>query len=204
MNNGKIFTTNMNKILELSKTDKEIFSTQDLAVIWNQQDKRKLYEIIKYYLRTNQLHQITRGIYSIEKLNEKDITENISLAFKIAQKISPNSYISLYTALKYHGLIFQYYESIYSIGERNVEREVFNKKFIYKSIKDDIFRNERAIISKNGYRIASKERAVCDTLYLIPNVGIDDIEALNKKEVEEISKIYRNKSLDKRLKLLFQ
>jgi predicted transcriptional regulator of viral defense system len=194
----------MNKILQLSKTDKEIFSTQDLAVIWNQSDKKKLYETIKYYLRTNQLYQITRGIYSLEKLDEKNITKNINLAFKIAQKISPNSYISLYTALKYHGLIFQYYEDIYSIGKRNMEREVFNKKFIYKSIKDDIFRNERAIISKNGYRIASKERAVCDTLYLIPNVGIDNIEALGRKKVEEISKIYGNKSLDKRLKLLFQ
>jgi predicted transcriptional regulator of viral defense system len=204
MNNGKIFTTNMNKMLKLDKTDRKIFSTQDLAVIWNQPDKRKLYETIKYYLRTNQLQQITRGIYSLEKLDEKDITKDITLAFKIAQKISPNSYISLYTALKYHGLIFQYYEDIYSIGERNMERGIFNKKFIYKTMKDDIFRNERAIISKNGYRIASKERAVCDTLYLIPNVGIDNIESLDKKKVEKISKIYGNKSLNKRLKLLFQ
>jgi predicted transcriptional regulator of viral defense system len=191
-------------MLKLDKTDRKIFSTQDLAVIWNQPDKRKLYETIKYYLRTNQLYQITRGIYSTEKLDEKDITKNISLPFKIAQKISPNSYISLYTALKYHGLIFQYYENIYSIGERNMERGIFNKKFIYKTMKDDIFRNERAIISPNGYRIASKERAVCDTLYLIPNVGIDNVEMLDKKKVEETSKIYGNKSLDKRLKLLFQ
>jgi predicted transcriptional regulator of viral defense system len=191
-------------MLKLDKTDRKIFSTQDLAVIWNQPDKRKLYETIKYYLRTNQLYQITRGIYSTEKLDEKNITKNISLAFKIAQKISPNSYISLYTALKYHGLIFQYYENIYSIGERNTERGIFNKKFIYKTMKDDIFRNERAIISQNGYRIASKERAVCDTLYLIPNVGIDNVEMLDKKKVEETSKIYGNKSLDKRLKLLFQ
>jgi predicted transcriptional regulator of viral defense system len=190
----------MNKILQLNKTNKEIFSTQDLAVIWEEQDKRKLYETIKYYLRTNQLQQITRGIYSIEKLDEKDT----SLIFKISQKISPNSYISLYTALKYHGLIFQYYENIYSIGERNMEREVFNKKFIYKTMKDDIFRNEKGIISKNGYRIASKERAVCDTLYLIPNVGIDNTESLDKKKVEEISRIYENKSLDKRLKLVLQ
>jgi predicted transcriptional regulator of viral defense system len=190
----------MNKILQLNKTNKEIFSTQDLAVIWEEQDKRKLYETIKYYLRTNQLQQITRGIYSIEKLDEKDT----SLIFKISQKISPNSYISLYTALKYHGLIFQYYENIYSIGERNMEREVFNKKFIYKTMKDDIFRNEKGIISKNGYRIASKERALCDTLYLIPNVGIDNTESLDKKKVEEISRIYENKSLDKRLKLVLQ
>jgi predicted transcriptional regulator of viral defense system len=192
----------MNKILVLNKTNKKIFSTQDLAVIWKQPGKRRLLEIIKYYIRTNQLYQITRGIYSLEKFTKEDLAKNISLAFKISQKISPNSYISLYTGLKYHGLIFQYYEDIYAIGERNLEREIFNKKFIYKTIKDDIFRNEIGVISKDGYRIANKERAFCDTLYLIPEATIDNVESLDLNRVEKISSIYNNKSLTKRIKLI--
>jgi hypothetical protein len=35
-------------------------------------------------------------------------------------------------------------------------------------------------------------------------VGIDNTESLDKKKVEEISRIYENKSLDKRLKLVLQ
>jgi predicted transcriptional regulator of viral defense system len=194
----------MNKLLLLNKTNKKIFSTQDLGVIWQEADKRKLLESIKYYLRTNQIYQISRGIYSTEKYNAKDIEENIELSFKIAQKISPNSYISLYTAMKYHGLIFQYYDDIYSIGERNIKREVFNKNFIYKTMKDDIFRNDIGILERVGYRIANKERSFCDSLYLFPNIGVDNIDILDKDRVWEISKIYENKSLNKRIKLLLK
>lgn len=192
----------MNKILFLTKTNKKIFSTQDLAVIWKEPDKRKLLETVKYYLRTDQLYQITRGIYSLERFTKEDISKSITLAFKISQKISPNSYISLYTALKYHGLIFQYYEDIYSIGQRNMEREVFNKKFIYKTMKNDIFRNEIGIIYKDGYRIASKERSFCDTLYLIPEATVDNLETLDIDKVNEISNIYDNKALKRRIKLI--
>ena len=192
----------MNKILVLNKTNKKIFSTQNLAVIWKESNKRKVLEIIKYYLRTNQIYQITRGIYSIEEFSKEDISKNIFLAFEISQKISPNSYISLYTALKYHGLIFQYYEDIYAIGKRNLEREIFNKKFIYQTLKDDIFRNEIGIVSKDGYRIADKERAFCDTLYLIPEATVDNVESLDISRVEEISKIYENKALEQRLNLI--
>jgi predicted transcriptional regulator of viral defense system len=194
----------MNKLLLLNKTNQKIFSTQDLAVIWQEADKRKLLESIKYYLRTKQLYQVSRGIYSIERYNAKDIEENIELSFKIAQRISPNSYISLYTAMKYHGLIFQYYEDIYSMGERNIKREIFNKNFIYKTIKDDIFRNDIGILEKKGYRIAGKERSFCDSLYLFPNIGVDNIDILDKNMVWKISKIYENKSLNRRIKLLLK
>jgi len=194
----------MNKLLLLNKTNKKIFSTQDLGVIWQEADKRKLLESIKYYLRTNQIYQISRGIYSIEKYDSRDIEENIELSFKIAQKISPNSYISLYTAMKYHGLIFQYYDDIYSIGERNIKREIFNVRFIYKTMKDDIFRNDIGILERVGYRIANKERSFCDSLYLFPNIGVDNIDILDKDMVWKISKIYENKSLNKRIKLLLK
>lgn len=203
-NSGNIFTTIMNKLLLLNKTNKKIFSTQDLSVIWKETNRRKLLESIKYYLRTNQIYQVSRGIYSIEKYNPRDIEEDIELGFKIAQKISPNSYISLYTAMKYHGLIFQYYDDIYSIGERNIKREVFNKNLIFKTVKDDIFRNDIGILEKKGYRIAGKERSFCDSLYLFPNIGVDNVDVLDEDRVWEMGEIYGNKSLNERIKLLLQ
>jgi hypothetical protein len=106
--------------------------------------------------------------------------------------------------MKYHGLIFQYYDDIYSIGERNIKREVFNVEFIYKTMKDDIFRNTIGIYDREGYRIANKERSFCDSLYLFPNIGVDNIDILDKDRVWEISEIYENKSLNKRIKLLLK
>jgi hypothetical protein len=106
--------------------------------------------------------------------------------------------------MKYHGLIFQYYDDIYSIGERNIKREIFNKNFIYKTMTDDIFRNDTGILEKKGYRIAGKERSFCDSLYLFPNIGVDNIDILDKDIVWEISKIYKNKSLNKRIKLILK
>ncbi|HRX43848.1 MAG: hypothetical protein PHP08_04360 [Candidatus Dojkabacteria bacterium] len=194
----------MNKLLLLNKTNQKIFSTQDLSVIWQEPDRRKLLENIKYYLKTEQIYQVSRGIYSTEPYSAKDIKEDIELSFKIAQRISPNSYISLCTAMKYHGLIFQYYSEIYSIAERNIKREIFNENFIFKTMKDDIFRNDKGILNRQGYRIASKERSFCDSLYLFPSLGIDNVDSLDKDRVREISRIYGNNSLNKRIKLLFK
>ncbi len=201
-NSGKIFTTMKNKLLILSRTGSIIFTTQDLAVIWQEPNNRRLLETIKYYIRTKQLYSIGRGIYSTKDIQPDDLEKDITLSFKISQKIYPNSYISLFTALKYHGLIFQYYEETYSIAPKNIKRKIFNKQFIFKTMKDDIFTNEVGILSKEGYRIAGKERALCDTLYLFPNVSVDNIGEVNVKRVKEISKIYNNKSLIKRLNSL--
>ena len=191
-----------NKLLILNKTKNGIFTTQNLGVIWQETNKRKLLEIIKYYIRTKQLYPIGRGIYSTKNIKQNDLEKDITLSFKISQKISPNSYNSLFTALKYHGLIFQYYEEIYSISSKNIKRKIFNKQFIFKTMKDDIFTKEIGILSKKGYRIAGAERALCDTFYLFPNVSIDNIEGVDIKKVKEISKIYNNKSLIKRLNSL--
>lgn len=191
-----------NRLLILNKTEKEIFTSQDLAVIWQEPNKRKLLETIKYYIRTKQLYSIGRGIYSTKDIKQNDLEKDITLSFKISQKISPNSYISLFTALKYHGLIFQYYEEIYSIAPKNIKREIFNKQFIFKTMKDDIFTNEVGILSKEGYRIAGTERALCDTLYLFPNVSVDNVDGVDIKKAKEIAKNYNNKSLIKRLNYL--
>jgi hypothetical protein len=71
-------------------------------------------------------------------------------------------------------------------------------------MKDDIFRNDVGILEKKGYRIAGKERSFCDSLYLFPNIGVDNIDILDKDMVWKISKIYENKSLNRRIKLLLK
>ena len=70
----------MDKIEKLLVLNKNVFSTQDLSIIWGISVKKKLWEIIKYYVRKNKLYRIYRGIYSLDKKYSQ---------FELAQKIQP-------------------------------------------------------------------------------------------------------------------
>jgi len=41
--------------------------------------------------------------------------------------------------------------------------------------------------------IASAERAICDRLYLSPNYYFDNLEAIDKEKLQEISLIYNKR-----------
>ena len=108
------------------------------------------------------LFRIKRGLYS----------DNITIDAPIIANVcySP-SYISFEYALSYYGLIPEYVTLFTSA--------VFNKKnykiyrlpsasFEYRSVPNDVF-NEGITFLKNEdgirYKIATKEKALCDTLY---------------------------------------
>jgi predicted transcriptional regulator of viral defense system len=99
----------MSKIAQLYQTKKNIFTIQDLGVIWQQDQRSKLIESIKYYLRKGPLKKIQRGLYYLGEDYDN---------FELAQKIIPASYISFYTALAKHGIIFQYYKTKHSAAGR--------------------------------------------------------------------------------------
>jgi hypothetical protein len=55
------------------------------------------------------------------------------------------------------------------------------------------FRNFLCIC--DGYNIASRERAICDTLYLNPKAYFDNVEGVNMQKLKEISKIYKKPAM---------
>ncbi len=185
----------MTKLEKLISTKKNIFTIQDLGVIWGVDEHQKLLENIKYYLRKGRLKQIKRGVYA----TQKDYNP-----FKLAQKIIPLSYISFYTALAKHGVIFQYYDTIHSVALDYKKIEADYQKFTYHKIKPEIFFNNLGIEKKQGYQIASRERAICDSLYLKPKLAFDNLTKINSERILEISKIYNNKNLEKRINNLIK
>ena len=94
---------NQNSIEKLFKSGKTIFTTSDLALIWNIANRERLNSRIKYYLRNNRLIHIYKGIYAYGEYTPLDI----------AQKLIPLSYLSLFTTSQMHGLTFQYYETVF-------------------------------------------------------------------------------------------
>jgi hypothetical protein len=85
---------NISRIEQLALSGKKVFTTEDLAVIWQIPQRRKLIESIKYYLREKRLTSIHKGVYAYGE----DYTP-----LDIAQKLVPLSYISLYTTSQMHG-----------------------------------------------------------------------------------------------------
>lgn len=185
----------MDKIEKLLISNKNVFTTQDLSVIWGISEKAKIWEIAKYYFRKNKLNRIYRGIYSINKKYSP---------LELAQKLQPLSYISLHTALSIHGINFQYYSSNYSISLISKKYLISKVEYSYHQVKDFIFFNKIGLVDKGSYLLADKERAICDTLYIWPSMNIDRIDNINKDKLLETAQIYKNKRLIDDIKLLIK
>lgn len=137
--------------------------------------------------------------------------------FFIANRIYNPSYISLHTALSYYGLIPESIVQVTSVS--TLKTNSFESKtgtYSYKSIKSDLFFGYNQQVFHKNYQIliASPEKALIDLLYLYPfynsNSAIQDlrldetilIESLNFQKLHNYLKKTKNKSLEKRMKVL--
>lgn len=179
----------LKKIEQLLVSPFSVFSVQDLSTIWKVKDKSTLYSNIQYYLRIGKLLRVHKGIYALAT------KENNSL--ELAQKILKPSYISSYTALAVHGIVFQLYSSIYSMALKSKQLEVNNETFVYHQLKEKVFYDSSGIEDKVTYLIAGPERAICDSLYLCPGLSFDSFNGVDFNYLREVSKIYHNKRLEK-------
>jgi hypothetical protein len=171
---------NYTKILDSWKT---VFTKKDLEKILNFKTKMAL---DKFLYREKKKWFLKNIFYWIYVLKNYDI-------FELACKIRKKSYISLETVLKKEWIIFQYYNEIFLISDDNLEKKVGDIKFKFHKIKDSVLLNQLGLIHKKNYIIASKERAICDRIYLSKNYYFDSLEWVNFDALQEISKIYNNK-----------
>lgn len=181
------------KLEKLALSGKKVFTTEDLAVLWQAPQRRRLIELIKYYLREKRLVRIYKGVYTYGE----DFTP-----LDIAQKLVPLSYISLYTTSQMHGLTFQYYQTIYAVSLKSRKYTIEEQDYIYHKIKEPIFYNQSGLINNGRYIIADRERTITDCLYVFPQFAFDNLHGVDKEKLLALSKIYSNKSLEKRVKNL--
>lgn len=181
-------------IEKLAISGKKVFTTNDLAVIWQISERRKLIELIKYYLRGKRLIHIHKGIYAYGQ----DYS-----SWDIAQKLVPMSYISLYTTSQMHGLTFQFYSSIFSMSLKSNKYKLGEQEYVYHKVKETVFYNQTGLIDNGRYIIADKERTICDCLYVFPGFYFDNLLGIDKEKLLMLSKLYANKRLEKEvLKLI--
>lgn len=185
----------LKKIEMLIASKQSVFTAQDLRIAWQISDKRKLFEVIKYYLRSKRLQSIYKGLYVLPEVRMPTPNE-------IAQKLVPFSYISLSTALAFHGINFQYDSAIHSVSLASRQYAINGQIYVYHKIKDAVFFDQTGQENMVTHKMASPERAVCDTLYFFADWSFDNLDKIDKDKLLKLSAIYHNKKLEQRIEKL--
>jgi len=188
---SKNITKKGNYLNILLRFNKTIFSTKEIALLWNEENSAAVRNRLNDYVKNGKLIRLRRGLYSKDKNYDK---------FELAVNIYTPSYISFETVLYKAGAIFQYYNSIFVASYLARDINVDNQKYSYRKIKDTILTNQSGIKRNNNYYIASPERAFLDVVYLNKGYHFDNLSPIEWDKVFEILPVYKNKAMEKRVK----
>lgn len=179
-----------NKLLEIYRSAKNVFTAKDIAILWQEINPDILKSKIHYYIKSGQLFSPRVGIYTKSQDYNK---------LELAGKIYTPSYISLETVLQKEGIIFQNYQTIFVVSYLSREIEIDKQKFCFKKIKNEILTNNTGVSIEDNSATACRERAFLDTLYLYSNYHFDNLNNLDWEKVTELLPIYKNKSLEQKV-----
>jgi len=175
----------------LLRSSQTIFSTKDTALLWNENDNSVVTDRLKKYVKAGKLVRPYRGLYAKDQNYNK---------FELATRIYTPSYISFETVLTREGVNFQYYGNIFIASYANREINVGDQKITFVRMKDYVLSNTSGIEHKEGYAIATRERAFLDRVYVSKDYHFDNLRSLDWNKVMEILPIYNNKRLEKKVK----
>ena len=94
-----------NYLKTILKSDKSVFTFQDLALLWGEQASPAIRVRVNYYVRKGELLRLRKGIYAKSKNYDP---------LELATRIYTPAYVSFETVLAKEGLVFQYYEKIFA------------------------------------------------------------------------------------------
>ena len=151
-----------------------IYDFQSLSIRYKEYSN--IYQKINNECKKGVLVKIKRGLYTDDLYNDKEVIANICY--------NP-SYISFEYALSYYGIIPEFVSTFTSATFGKKNNKIYRMKdatFDYKSVPDEVF-PMGILIMKNSkgisYKIASKEKALCDLLYSkYPVRSIKDLKML--------------------------
>ena len=178
-------------IIKIYQSPKNIFTSKDLALIWQETSSNNLKSKIAYYVKRGVLTRLTRGIFTKNKKYD---------TLELAASIYLPSYISFETVLREAGVIFQHYETTFVAGNFSKNITLDQHQITFRQLKASLLYNPLGIIQRNQYSIATAERAFLDTLYIFPNYCFDNLKLINWEKCFEMVKIYQNQQLTRRLK----
>ncbi len=160
----------INKLDQLLKSNQKLLHTQDLALLWGIENRNTLITTIKRYVKKGVLFRVIKGLYSvipIDEINEFELGTSL---------IHKYCYISCETVLYLEGVINQKIYPITYISSVSKKIILNGKQYIYRQAKPELLFDNNGIVEKDGYYIATKERAISDMRYFNPRYYFDNIE----------------------------
>lgn len=166
------------------------------------------------WVKKGYLLKLRNNLYTFSELKNVN-----NIHYYIANRIYRPSYLSLHTALSFHGLIPESIVQSTSVSTMKTAR--FKNElgsFSYKKIKNELFfgYTQLEFTKDKTFLIALPEKALLDLLYLYPfynneteitNLRIDQqilSEVMQFSRLHEFLSRFKNKSLEKRMNLFLK
>lgn len=173
-------------IAKLYQSPKTILTNKDLALIWQETNQTNLKAKAAYYVKQGALIRLTRGVFAKDKnYNPREL----------ATSIYTPSYISFETVLRDAGIIFQYYDTIFTAGPWSKTIKVDKQTFTFRKLKNELLFNPAGTEFKENYNSASPERAFLDTIYLNSEYYFDNLSPLDWGKCLELLPMYKNQKM---------
>jgi len=173
---------------KLLRSDKSIFSTKDVALLWQEDNRVVITDRLKKYVKAGKLIRLRHGIYAKDENYDR---------LELATRIYTPAYISFETVLTRSGINFQKYDSIFVASYVTREIEVGEQKIAFIRIKDHVLTDLTGIEHNDGVAMASKERAFLDRVYVSQDYHFDNLNPLDWDKVFQILPIYNNQRMIK-------
>ena len=180
---------NNDLLLAIYSRPATVFTLDEISQIFPDISYKQLKNRLYYFTKVGKLKRPKPGIYAKDEFN----------SMELANKLYRPSYVSLETVLLKSGITFQYYETILLVAYLTREVKVGDINIQYRRIPGDILTNLKGIEAKEGYFIATAERAFLDAVYIYKNYFFDNLGGLDWEKVDELKKIYNSKVFEKRV-----
>ncbi len=175
--------------------ERPYFGINDLADIFNIKPESARV-LCSRYTKNGFFVRIKRNLYILREKWDACRHEDL---LKIANILQVPSYISYMTALSLYGLTTQVQQNFLESSslKRSLKADIEGVSFNYYKLKKIYYFD---FVKKDGYFIATPEKALADTAYLCSfgkykaDFNSLDIKKLNKKKLNNILKVFPDKT----------
>jgi predicted transcriptional regulator of viral defense system len=171
--------------------DEPVFETGFLLA--GDVDPRDVRRQLSRWTRAGRIYQLRRGLYALAPPFQKVKPH----PFLVANRMMQPSYVSLQSALAYHGLILEHVPVTTSVTTMRTDRwDTSLGSYAFRHLKGDLFRDYRLVdvTPEQQAFVASPEKGLLDLIYLEPGSASPDyllelrLQNLNQLHVDELQR----------------
>ena len=180
----------------MASSGRTVFTVQSLMMLSGNFDRGALLRSLYYYRKEGKVVSPRSGIYCLSGVQYNP--------YELACSVYGQSYVSLQTVLLSAGVMFQYSDRISCVSSLSRSLTIDGRVYEYRRINPFLWSGMKGICQREGYLEAEPERALCDMMYLYPDmVYFDNTDSLDRAKLLEFSLDYNNETLVKKIRRIY-